>query len=102
MGLRNIIIDLGEEFGLKKQQVVNGITIEISGERQFIRVDFEYQWLKPSGEIFRSEKNSFTLLENDDITDENGNVIPGRKYLSEWDAAVGDTIEQGIISYLTT
>lgn len=99
MPLRSIIIAQAPEFGLTKQIVIDNLHIYI--DRQVIEVSYSVQYLSEDI-LVRVDKNHFTLQDYPDTIDPvTGEVIPGRKYLTEWDGLVGDPIEAGIRSWFS-
>ena len=106
MPLRNIDISMPDEFGLTKKIEILDLHIYIG--KQKIEVSYATVWSFNSIEVKR-EISNFVLFDHPDtiIPAEEGSptapetTVVGRKYLTEWDSLVGDTIEQGIRSYFS-
>ena len=86
-GLRQIEIQLPDEFGLNKKVKVRSIHIYIEEGNQKVDVSYYFIWNYEGNEVKR-EIHSFTL-------DNNGEF----QYLDYWDAATGDVIQAGIIEW---
>lgn len=103
-GLRQIVINCNDEFGLNVKIEIEKIFINI--EQQIIQVSYYKIYSSNNIEIKREslsyELRDYGVIKENDILDENGEIIEEGKiledknYLSKWDLYIGSIIEQGI------